>query len=47
LIRCEIAGCVVRSFAGSTIAVRTSGAEAEQLAEALAALVADRFGEGM
>ena len=32
---------------GSTIAVRTSGAEAEQLADALAALVADRFGEGM
>jgi phosphocarrier protein len=32
---------------GSTIAVRTSGVEAEQLAEALAALVADRFGEGM
>jgi phosphocarrier protein HPr len=30
---------------GSTIDVRTSGAEAEKLADALAALVADRFGE--
>lgn len=32
---------------GSTITLRTSGAEAEKLADALAALVADRFGEGM
>jgi phosphocarrier protein len=32
---------------GSTIAVRTSGVEAVQLADALAALVADRFGEGL
>lgn len=32
---------------GSTIDVRTSGAEAEQLADALEALVADKFGEGM
>lgn len=31
---------------GSTIDVRTRGAEAEKLAEALTALVADRFGEG-
>lgn len=30
---------------GSLIDVRTSGAEAERLANALAALVADRFGE--
>lgn len=30
---------------GTTIEVRTSGAEAEKLAEALEALVADRFGE--
>jgi len=30
---------------GSLIDVRTTGAEAEQLANALAALVADRFGE--
>lgn len=30
---------------GTTIQVRTSGAEADQLAEALEALVADRFGE--
>jgi phosphocarrier protein len=30
---------------GSTIDVRTSGAEAEKLADALEALVADRFGE--
>lgn len=32
---------------GSVIEVRTSGPEAEALAEALAALVADRFGEAM
>lgn len=32
---------------GSTIAVTTSGPEAERLAEAIAALVADRFGEPM
>lgn len=32
---------------GSTIDVRTSGAEAVKLADALEALVADRFGEGM
>lgn len=31
---------------GTTIDVQTSGAEAEQLASALAALVEDRFGEG-
>ena len=31
---------------GSTIQVRTSGPEAEALADALEALVADRFGEG-
>ena len=31
---------------GSTITVCTRGPEAEALAEALAALVADRFGEG-
>ncbi|MCF1708027.1 HPr family phosphocarrier protein [Tabrizicola sp. J26] len=30
---------------GTSIEVRTSGAEAEQLAAALEALVADRFGE--
>lgn len=30
---------------GSTIEVRTSGPEADKLAEALEALVADRFGE--
>lgn len=30
---------------GSTIDVRTSGPEAEKLADALEALVADRFGE--
>ncbi len=30
---------------GTTIEVETSGAEAEKLAEALEALVADRFGE--
>lgn len=30
---------------GSSIEVTTSGAEAEKLAQALAALVADRFGE--
>ena len=32
---------------GSVIEVRTTGPEAEALAEALAALVADRFGEEM
>ena len=32
---------------GSTIEVETSGPEAEPLMEALAALVADFFGEGM
>ncbi len=32
---------------GSTIEVETSGPEAEKLAEALEALVADRFGEDM
>ncbi len=32
---------------GTTIEVETSGAEAEKLAEALTALVADKFGEGM
>lgn len=31
---------------GSCIEVRTTGAEAEALADALEALVADRFGEG-
>jgi phosphocarrier protein HPr len=31
---------------GSTIDVRTRGAEAAKLADALEALVADRFGEG-
>ena len=31
---------------GTTIQVRTSGPEAEALAEALEALVADKFGEG-
>jgi phosphocarrier protein len=31
---------------GTSIQVRTSGAEADRLAQALAALVADRFGEG-
>ncbi|WP_127902144.1 HPr family phosphocarrier protein [Solirhodobacter olei] len=30
---------------GTTIQVRTSGAEADKLADALEALVADRFGE--
>lgn len=32
---------------GSTITVKTSGAEAAALAEALEALVSDYFGEGM
>ncbi|MDP2740122.1 MAG: HPr family phosphocarrier protein [Pseudorhodobacter sp.] len=32
---------------GSTILVRTSGPDADKLAQALAALVADCFGEGM
>lgn len=32
---------------GTTIEVRTSGPEAEKLADALEALVADRFGEEM
>ncbi|TBX15491.1 MULTISPECIES: HPr family phosphocarrier protein [Nioella] len=32
---------------GTTIEVETSGPEAEQLMDALAALVADKFGEGM
>ncbi len=32
---------------GTTIEVETSGAQAAELAEALAALVADKFGEGM
>lgn len=32
---------------GTTIRVTTQGAEADQLAEALSALVADYFGEGM
>lgn len=32
---------------GTTIEVETSGSEAEQLMDALAALVADKFGEGM
>ena len=32
---------------GTTIEVATSGPEATALAEALAALVADKFGEGM
>lgn len=32
---------------GTEITVRTSGAEAEALMEALSALVADRFGEAM
>ena len=32
---------------GSTIDVEIAGADAEPLAKALAALVADRFGEGM
>jgi len=32
---------------GTEIRVRTSGAEAQALIEALAALIADRFGEGM
>jgi len=31
---------------GTSIEVETTGPEAEQLADALAALVADRFGEG-
>ncbi len=31
---------------GTTIDVRTSGADAEPLADALEALVADKFGEG-
>lgn len=31
---------------GSTIEIHTSGADAEPLAEALTALVADKFGEG-
>jgi phosphocarrier protein len=31
---------------GTTIKVRTEGAEADKLAEALQALVADKFGEG-
>jgi phosphocarrier protein HPr len=31
---------------GSTIDVQTSGADADALAEALTALVADKFGEG-
>ena len=31
---------------GSTVTVRTRGAEADALADALEALVADRFGEG-
>lgn len=31
---------------GSTITVETEGPEAEQLMEAIAALVADKFGEG-
>jgi len=32
---------------GTTIEVETSGSEAEKLMDALAALVADKFGEGM
>ena len=32
---------------GTTIEVETSGAQAEALAEAIEALVADKFGEGM
>ena len=32
---------------GTSIEVETSGPEAEQLMDALAALVADKFGEGM
>lgn len=32
---------------GTTIEVTTSGAEADKLADALQALVADKFGEGM
>lgn len=32
---------------GTSIKVTTSGPEAEQLSDALAALVADKFGEGM
>ncbi|KFE33990.1 HPr family phosphocarrier protein [Thioclava atlantica] len=32
---------------GTTIEVTTSGADAEKLAEALTALVDDKFGEGM
>ena len=32
---------------GTTIDVETSGAQAEALAEAIEALVADKFGEGM
>lgn len=32
---------------GTTIEVETSGPQADTLAEALAALVADKFGEGM
>ncbi|MBV0913188.1 HPr family phosphocarrier protein [Anianabacter salinae] len=32
---------------GTTIEVETSGPDAERLADAIAALVADRFGEGM
>ncbi len=31
---------------GSTITVETEGAEADQLMQAIAALVADKFGEG-
>lgn len=32
---------------GTSITVRTSGPQAEELAEALARLIADRFGEAM
>ena len=32
---------------GSTIEVETQGAQADELADALAALVADKFGEGI
>jgi phosphocarrier protein len=32
---------------GTTIEVETSGPEAEKLMDALTALVADKFGEGM
>ncbi|MBR3369984.1 MAG: HPr family phosphocarrier protein [Rhodobacteraceae bacterium] len=32
---------------GTSILVRTSGAQAQDLADALSALVMDRFGEGM